>query len=172
MLPTMGDVIRAIFFEKNMKKIGNEASIKLVSQQIHELWCRSNIPVVEKRTICQKISAYFSKYDRLCRCNKKRDKKFKNKMVSFRVSFRFTFTSININYTASHTFSTRRMQLNSSILHTANALNQPLALVLLKSEFQLTKSNFCWIKENGEKCCCSLRQFLLLKSLQTAQIQR
>lgn len=36
-LPSKCDIIRAICFEKETNKITNDAAIKLVSQQIHEV---------------------------------------------------------------------------------------------------------------------------------------
>lgn len=58
-LPTKSEIIKAICFEKETKKISYEAAVKIVVCQIDGLWQRSGIPYVNRRTIHQSVSKYF-----------------------------------------------------------------------------------------------------------------
>lgn len=88
-LPTKRDILKAICFEKQVKKCSYEGAVKVVVNQIDELWQMSGIPSVNKRTIQQNVSKYFfQNYQKLYKANSNRDKGLTVKLNSFKVSIR------------------------------------------------------------------------------------
>lgn len=64
-LPLNADVIKAIYFEKENRNISKDDSIKIVLNQIYELWKRAMIPIVSKKRLQDKLNAYFDEYSKL-----------------------------------------------------------------------------------------------------------
>lgn len=85
-LPTNADVIKAISFEKENANISKDDSIKIVLNQIDELWKRAMIPVVTKQRVKKKLSAYFDEYSKLCTSDPNR-KSLDMAMHNFKVIF-------------------------------------------------------------------------------------
>lgn len=85
-LPTNGDVIKAIYFEKESQKISREDAIYDVVRQIHRLWQITLIPIISKKGINKKLSMYFSNYTKLNIGDSSRAKNDEKKIV-FKVRF-------------------------------------------------------------------------------------
>lgn len=61
-LPTIGDVLKAIYFEQERTK---EAAIKTVAKQIEVLWQNSTIPTISSQRIVAKLTELFETHYKL-----------------------------------------------------------------------------------------------------------
>lgn len=84
-LPTKGDIIKAIVFVKDTKKTSAKSAINIVSKQVSEVWRKTNIPIVSERSVVRNVANYYTRYDKLCRSDSKRNNEAKFR--SFNVSF-------------------------------------------------------------------------------------
>lgn len=71
-LPSNGDIIKAISFEKESAKISTNDAIKIVTSQMIELWKRAAIPIITKQRLNEKLVAYFDEYTKLHQSDDKR----------------------------------------------------------------------------------------------------
>lgn len=66
-LPSKADILKAILFEKENRKVSYDDSIKIVSGQVSALWQSSKIPAVIERTIFHRLTAYLKEYLKMCK---------------------------------------------------------------------------------------------------------
>lgn len=83
-LPTNCDIIKAIFFIKESKKVTTDNAVKIIAKQLSEMWQRSAIPAVTESSVVRLVSKYFQKYNQLCRAHSDRDST--TKFHTFKVS--------------------------------------------------------------------------------------
>lgn len=83
-LPTKGDIIKAVFFIKDSKKCSAKSAINIVSKQVTEVWRKTDIPIVSERSIVRNVANCYTRYDKLCRSDSKRNNEAKFR--SFKVS--------------------------------------------------------------------------------------
>lgn len=55
-LPTIGDALKAIYFEQNVRKQTKEAAIRTVANQIKYIWQKTTVPSVTVQRIVQKLT--------------------------------------------------------------------------------------------------------------------
>lgn len=84
-LPTNADIIKAICFQKENTKTTKQDSVKVIANQVYELWKRTMIPVVSKERLDKKLSAYFEEYIKLSQSNTDR-KSYGSKVDKFKVN--------------------------------------------------------------------------------------
>lgn len=85
-LPTNADVIKAIYFEKDSATISKDDSIKIVLNQIDELWKRAAIPTVSKQRFKKKLITYFEEYSKISQDRTDR-KSYDIKANNFKVTY-------------------------------------------------------------------------------------
>ena len=83
-LPSNADIIKAIQFEKESANISTEAAVKIVANQVNELWQRAQIPVVGERRVNRQLIEYFEDYLKLYRSDSNR-KSYDAKVAKFKV---------------------------------------------------------------------------------------
>lgn len=93
-LPSNADIIKALFFEKQNANISKEASIKIVSNQVYELWHRAMIPIVSKQRLQEKLSDYYEEYSKLSK-DKADRKSYDIRANNFKVIMQLIYSSFN-----------------------------------------------------------------------------
>lgn len=71
-LPTIGDVLCAIFYRKNESACTYAAAVKAVSNDAINFWQMNALPIVSEKRIQQITQKFLKKYNRLERVDKDR----------------------------------------------------------------------------------------------------
>lgn len=61
-LPLNGDVLKAIYFEKELQKTSKSNAIKIVVSQINDLWNRTGIPIVKEWRMQQQATSFYESH--------------------------------------------------------------------------------------------------------------
>lgn len=83
-LPSNADIIKAIQFEKESANNSTEAAVKIVANQVNELWQRAQIPVVGERRINRQMTECFDDYLKLHQSDANRES-YDAKVTTFKV---------------------------------------------------------------------------------------